>query len=29
MPLKVIQGHPWAEFEFSAWGLAGTHGERV
>jgi len=19
----------WAEFEFSAWGLAGAHGERV
>ena len=28
-PASRLQPKSWAEFEFSAWGLAGAHGERV
>ena len=28
-PEFIVCVNAWAEFEFSAWGLAGAHGERV
>ena len=27
--VKMQMLHAWAEFEFSAWGLADAHGDRV
>jgi len=28
-PEFIVCVNAWEEFEFSAWGLAGAHGERV